>query len=265
MRSFRFVRPMAVVLGASLALSALAPSVQAAVLYQENFDDGTFAANSAANLGTVTGGKLDFDDTNGGAKSRFAVVDGFTSPVMTFSFDVVAPVTNPAPAANNDLMLRAAIGTASDMAGSADDILEAIVWRNGNRGSFTNNANGTESIFVVANNKASSLTFSSPIDGLDVTLNGFQFIVYSRRNDNNQFGIVRAITTFLVPTGGVTPGDSPITRFAIGNSSNAMLGVSSIDNVAVVDEVSFQTVVPEPSALALLGLGALATLRRRRA
>ena len=102
------------------------------------------------------------------------------------------------------MVFRAGIGTGNNTLSSSEFILEAIPFRTtgggtagGNRGAFTNN--GNESIFVVANNKASDLVFVSPIDGSNVTLGAFQYINYVRNNDTSAFGLLLAapgIATF---------------------------------------------------------------------
>jgi hypothetical protein len=57
-----------------------------------------------------------------------------------------------------------------------------------------------------------------------------------------------------------------LTRLGIGSATNGNQGTFSLDNIQVLDEISFvnPAPVPEPAALSLIGLGALMTLRRRR-
>jgi hypothetical protein len=102
------------------------------------------------------------------------------------------------------------------------------------------------------------VTFTSPVDGTSVTLEVSQYAAYVRENSTSTFTQARGPSAFQTPAG------TDITRFGIGNSANARLGTFGIDNVGVVDDISFVT-VPEPAGLSLIaGLGALALGRRRR-
>jgi hypothetical protein len=236
-------------------LACLTTSASAAVLYHEDFNDGTIdGTTTELQLGTMAAGIASFDDTDGGVKANINVVQNLSAPVMTISFETAAPVTG----ADNELLLRASVGTGRDMSSSGDAVVDLIFHRDlGNRGGFLNN--GNESLFAVINNQAAELTFTSPVDGSTVTLLGFQYVSYVRDDATGVFGAgAKGIEDF---EGGVRA----ITRFAIGNASNANLGTFALDSVAVVDQVSFETVaVPEPSALALLGAGGLLAMRRRR-
>lgn len=270
----RSARPMAAaVLGASFAFTALSSPASAGVLYLEDFADEQLAANTTIANGAVVGGVGAFNDASRSNKAVFNVVQTFSdAPVVTFSFDVVAPVVHTGDPADPEgdgvqaeLMFRAGGGTGTSSLGSGDDVVELVLHRdNGNRGGYLNN--GNESVFIVANNSAGTLNFASPVDGSNITLNDDQFVAFIRNNSdpNETFVMARGPENFLVPTtAGLTPG--VMSRFFIGSGSNTDQDTFSIDNVGVVDAVSFETVVvPEPSALALLGLGGLLALRRRR-
>jgi hypothetical protein len=268
-----FIRPSAVVLASSMGLATLAGSASAGVLYLEDFADEAFAANTTIANGAAIGGVGVFDDASRANKAVFNVVQTFSdAPVVTFSFDVVAPVVHTGDPADpegdgiqTELMFRAGGGTGTSSLGSGDDVVELVLHRdNGNRGGYLNN--GNESVFIVANNSAGTLNFASPVDGSNVTLNDDQFAAFIRNNadPNGSFVMARAPGDFLVPTtAGLTPG--VMSRFFIGSGSNTDQDTYSIDNVGVVDAVSFETVaIPEPNALALLGVGGLLALRRRR-
>jgi hypothetical protein len=185
------------------------------------------------------------------------VLQTLTSEVMTFSFDVKAPITI-APGGQNELMLRAGVGTAADMLGSGDQIFEAIIFRNTNRGAYTNN--GNESIFVVANNKATDLTYPSPIDGSDITLTGYQYSTFVRNNSTNGWGLIKS-TSDMADQNDADPGPGTITRFALGNGNNGYQGTFVVDNLRVVEGVAF---VPEPATAVMLSLAGASFLFRRR-
>jgi hypothetical protein len=268
----RYLRPCAVVLGASLTICSLTGSASAGVLFVEDFSDATLAAGSNidGDQAAVSDGVLNVNDNNTTDKGVFVVQQPFNASVMTFSFDVVAPVVATGPLVDKtvppdgipdvhetELLLRTGRGTGTDSIGSADDIQELILQRDdGNRNGYVNN--GNESIFLVVNNNAGSIQFASPVDGSTITLNDKQHVAFIRNNNTGNY-----VQSFA-PAAWQLPAES-ITRFFIGSGSDADQDTFSIDNVGVVDEVSFQTVaVPEPSALALLGAGGLLALRRRR-
>ena len=273
MNLFSFIRPSAVVLGALAASGLLTDSASAGILYLEDFSDEQFAANTTIANGEAVGGVGAFNDASRANKAVFNVVQTFSDvSVVTFSFDVVAPVVHTGDPADPDgdgvqteLMFRAGGGTGTSSLGSGDDVVELVLHRDdGNRGGYLNN--GNESVFIVANNSAGTLNFASPVDGSNVTLNDDQFVAFIRNNSdpNGSFVLARGPENFQVPTtAGLTPG--VMSRFFIGSGSNTDQDTFSIDNVGVVDAVSFETVaVPEPSAIALLGVGGLLALRRRR-
>jgi hypothetical protein len=166
---------------------------------------------------------------------------------MTFSFDTAAPVTNTA-GSDMELVFRAGIGTSNNTLSSSEFILEAVLFRTsgggtggGVRGDFLNN--GNETMFLVANNRETPLIFTSPIDGTDVTLNAFEYIPYIRNNDTGDFGTIKGIDNFE-DRNGLDPGPGDIIRLGIGTSSNGHQGTFAIDNVEVVEGVSFVGFVP---------------------
>jgi hypothetical protein len=244
----RLYLSMAATTVAAITFAGGTDAVTAQELYFEGFDDGTFPAGSDANLETVAGGIASFTDTSGGSsgqRARFVVVETFSAEVMTFSFDVKAEVTATG-GADHELVFRAGTGTGNNTLSSSEFILEAIPFRTsgggtggGNRGAYTNN--GNESIFVVTNNKATDLSFTSPIDGSNTTLGAFQYINYVRNNNTGNFGLLLAAPGIATMTdrNGADPGPGTITRFGVGSSSNGHMGTFALDNVRVMTGVSF--------------------------
>lgn len=198
-------------------------------LYLEDFEDETLAGNAAIANGVISGGKLSLDDP-ATARGTFSVVQDFTDDVMTFSFDVVAPVTR-GDGASMELVLRVGVGTTQGTLQSADQVVEAIVYRDGSRPPYVNN--GNESVFLVANNNAAQTTFESPIDGTPVTLMGFQYIPYILNRETGIYGQLKGVTSYNM-------GQRPLQRLGIGSSSTAHVGTVSIDNVLVMSGATFQ-------------------------
>lgn len=239
------------------------PAASAAVLYFEPFNDASLQPGTATNLGTIDGGALSFSDASTSSKPRISILQTLTSPVMTFSFDVVAPVVVP-DGAQDELLIRAGIGTAADMLSSSDQIVEAILYRTDTtepidhtRGDYQNN--GNESIFLVVNNQTADLMFTSPVDGSTITLTAYQYSSFVRNDDTGAWGLLKG-TSNMADRNGTTDGPGTITRWAIGSGSNGHQGSFAIDNVRLVEGVSL---IPEPSTamLLLVASGAL-TLRR---
>ena len=165
-----------------------------------------------------------------------SVAQTFADPVTTFSFDVVEPVTG----ATNDLLLCAADGTGVGVPLAADTIFEIILHRDGaNRGTYANN--GEESVFLVANNQDAALAFASPIDGAAVTLNPYSYITYLWNDATSLFSLMKEATA-MVDQNDAAPGVGEVTRFGIGNSSNARLGTFTLDNLQVVRGVTFAAI-----------------------
>ncbi len=220
-------------------------NASAQVLFSEDFEDETLAENAQVGNVTIENGIARFNDP---AESRatFSVVRNFTDPVMTFSFDVVEPVVEAPP--RMEMLFRAGIGTAHNTLQSGDQIVEAIMYRTAadpTRGAYMNN--GDETIFLVANNKTTDLTFTSPIDNLtQVTLPGFNYIPYVRDNTTGMFGEVKGVSAF---TAAHQPVFGTFNRFGIGSSTSGDVGTFAIDNVLVMAGVSFEQNVGPPPVL----------------
>jgi hypothetical protein len=232
---------------ATLAVFGFAANTaRAQVLFSEDFEDTMLAENAQVNANvTIEDGVEKFNDP-AETRATFTVVRDFTDPVMTFSFDIVEPVVEAPP--RMELLFRAGVGTAHNTLQSADQIVEAIMYRTAadpTRGAYMNN--GDETIFLVANNKATDLTFTSPIDDVtQVTLPGFNYIPYVRDNVTGMFGEVKGISAF---TAAHQPVFGTFNRFGIGSSTTGDVGTFAIDNVLVMSGVSFEQSVGPPPVL----------------
>jgi hypothetical protein len=217
-----------VVVSAACLLGVSQAAAQA--LYSENFDDEMLAEVAMANENvTIANGIASFNDPADG-RATFSVVQPFNAEVMTFSFDVVQPIVQTQDPVRMEVILRAGVGTAHGTLQNADHVVESIIFRGANRGAYTNN--GNESIFLVANNKATDLTFNSPIDNTPVTLTGFQYIPYVHNKTDDTWGQIKGVSNY-------NGGSRPLERFGIGSSTSSDVGTLAIDNVLVVSGVSF--------------------------
>jgi len=222
-----------------------------AQLFYEDFADATLATGGSQQSGTIAGGIITFNDTSATNRNRFVVVQNFTDPVMTFSFDAVAPVTH-VNGFDNELTFRAGPATAANTLSSTEFVMELIAYRTtgcatactgGTRAPFQNN--GNESLFIVTNNQANSLSFTSPIDNVSTTtLTANQYIAYVRDNATNTFALMKAATGYTTPTTGAGAGSLALQRFGVGSSSNGHEGTMALDNVRVVSGVSFTGATP---------------------
>jgi hypothetical protein len=217
---------------------------QAQVFY-EDFEDTTLATGATQNFGTIAGGISSYNDNDTTTRARFVVrpATAYADPVLTYSFDVKAPVTVGS-SGNNELLIRAGIGTANNTLSSTEFIYETILYRTsngGNVGAYTNN--GNETLFLVANNQNSTLNFSSPVDSSAVALNPYQYVSYLRNNNTGSFALQKAISN-MADQNGATDGVGAITRFGIGSSTNGNTGTFALDNVRVVTGVDFLGSIP---------------------
>jgi hypothetical protein len=219
------------------------------VLFYEDFADTTLATGASQQSGTIANGIISYNDTSATNRARFVDVQNFTDPVMTFSFDVVAPATN-VTGFDNELLFRAGNLTSANTLSSSEFVMEVILYRTANTGTtggprapYVNN--GNESIFVVANNQANSLTFSSPVDGSNVSLNGNQYISFVHNKTSDTWATEKAATNYTTPTCPTCSGTFALQRFGIGSSSSAHEGTFGLDNVRVVTGVDFVGTAPQ--------------------
>jgi len=223
------LRFVAATTAAAVALMLLgAATASAQVLFFEGFDDETLEANAMIVNGTVANGVATLNDP-AGARATFSVLQDFNAEVMTFSFDLVGPIVQMDP--RMEVLLRVGEGTTHGTLSSAQQVVEAILFRDGPRAPVTNN--GSESVFLIANNKATELVFPSPIDGSDVTLPGHHYVPYILNRDTNVFVQHKAVDDF-------NGGPRPMTRLGIGSSTTNDIGSFSMDNVLVMPGATFE-------------------------
>jgi hypothetical protein len=246
----RYMLRLVAAFAACVLVGATTASAQ---LFYEDFADSTLATGATQQSGTIAGGIITFNDTSATNRNRIVVTQNFTDPVMTFSYDSVAPVTH-VNGFDNELTFRAGPipATTPNTMSSTEFVIELIAYRTtgcatactgGARAPFQNN--GNESLFIVANNQANSLTFTSPIasEG-SVTILGNQYISYVRDNATNAFALLKAATNYSTPTTGNGAGSKALERFGVGSSSNGHEGTMALDNVRVVSGVNFAGATP---------------------
>jgi hypothetical protein len=244
MLAFRIgIRMRGVVFAAFIVLTGGVGAARGQQLFYEDFEDETLATNgmlnvNATNTATVANGSVSFVDTDG--RASFSVVQTFSEPVMTFSFDLTAAIV-PINGQRMEVILRAGVGAAHGTLANADQVVEAILFRGtdatGSR--ITTNGvgnDGTQTCFLIFNNKATDETFNSPIDGLPVTLMPWQYVPYMfNRVTNTYTPQPKGISN---PNGG-TPARE-ITRLGIGSSTTGDQGTFAIDNVLVMQGATFE-------------------------
>jgi hypothetical protein len=258
MRTYSFIiKPLMSPIGLVAACLVLcAGTASAQQLFYEDFADTTLTSGASQQSGTIANGIISYNDTSTTNRARFVDVPStanparpsYSDPVMTFSFDVVAPVTN-VTGFDHELVFRAGPATGANTLSSTEFVMEVIAFRTtglgtggGPRAPYVNN--GNESIFIVANNQANSLNFSSPVDGSNITLNANQYISYVRNNVTSTFGTLKAAANYTTPTSGGGAGSLALQRFGIGSSSNGHEGTFALDNVRVVGGVDFAGIAP---------------------
>ncbi len=223
-------RSVLIVAVVTTCMSIRADTAPAQALYFEGFDDDVLQPNTMIVNSTIGDGILRLVDPLT-ARATFSVVENFNAEVLTYSFDVVEPIVETQDPTRMEVIIRAGIGTGHGTLQNADHVVEAIIFRDAPRAPYVNN--GDETIFLVANNKASDVTYMSPIDGTPVTLTGFQYVPYILNNATNTFAQHKGI-------GGFNGGQRPLERFGIGSSTTGDVGTFAIDNVLVMPGATFE-------------------------
>jgi hypothetical protein len=145
-----------------------------------------------------------------------------------------------------EVIMRAGVGTNNNTMSSAEQVIEAIAFR----GDFDDAApsrlplnDGSETLFMVYNNKATELTFSSPVDGLDVVLPAYNYVPYVLNRTTNMFSaLLQKGISHSNPVTEEPPRD--IIKVGIGSSTNNDIGRFAIDNVLIRSGVLFDRSFP---------------------
>jgi hypothetical protein len=234
----------------ALSLAAASAHAQSTTLYYEDFTDDVINVNGTLNNGVIADGIASLDDALATNRASFVVRQDFISEVMTFQFDFVAPIVPTGtsdPQERMELIMRAGVGTGNNTMSSPEHVVEAIAFRTTSRLPLNN---GKESLFLVFNNKATELTFPSPVDGLDVILPAYNYVPYVLDRENTVWSQHKA------PGHSNLAEEEParvITRLGIGSSTNGDIGTFAIDNVFVRSGVFFDRTFPPVTPPALVG------------
>jgi hypothetical protein len=234
----------------ALGLAAASVHAQSPNLYYEDFTDDVININGTVNNGVIADGIASLDDATATGRASFVVRQDFIAEIMTFQVDLVAPIVPTGtsdPQERMELILRAGVGTANNTMSNAEHVVEAIAFRTTSRIPLNN---GKESLFLVFNNKATELTFPSPVDALDVVLPAYNYVPYVFDRENMTWTQLKAPGHSNLAT------EEParaITRVGIGSSSNGDIGTFAIDNVFIRSGVFFDRTFPAVEPPALVG------------
>jgi hypothetical protein len=192
------------------------------------------------------------DDATTTGRASFVIRWDAASPldneVMTLQVDFTQPIDPYLhdPVTRMEVIMRAGVGTNNNTMSSAEQVIEAIAYR----GDFDDAApsrlplnDGSETLFMVYNNKATELTFSSPVDGTDVVLPAFNYVPYVLNRTTSTFApLAQKGISHTNPLAEEPPRD--IIKVGIGSSSNADIGRFAIDNVLIRSGVLFDRTFP---------------------
>jgi hypothetical protein len=221
----------------------LVQGASAQLLFVEDFNDDVVDAATHLQEFTIGSGIVTFVDDDNSNRGRMTRVQDFSAiPVMTFSWDMVAPLVDRTLPASFEVVFRAGIGTGTNSLQSADFIAEAILWRDGPRAGFANN--GNETIFVVANNKDTVENYTNPVDSTPFALNPLSYVTYIQDRTTEAFTVFKGMTAFT-DRNAEAPGAGPIERFSIGSSSSGHQGTFGMDGVLVNQGVTFDRTLPD--------------------
>jgi hypothetical protein len=236
------------------SLCGISPvGAQSTVLYYEDFTDAAINTMGTLNNGTIMDGTAVLDDSTTTGRASFVIRWPVEAPldddIMTFQVDFTQPIDPYVhePVTRMEVIMRAGVGTNNNTMSSAEHVIESIAYR----GDFDDAApsrlplnDGSETLFMVYNNKETALTFPSPVDGLDVTLPGYNYVPYVLNRTSNTFSaLLQKGLSHFNPVADAVPRD--IIKVGIGSSTNTDIGKFAIDNVLIRSGVLFDRNFPE--------------------
>ena len=270
----RVLRPSAVVLGSFLAAGLASPGggggASAAVLYSDNFDAG--ALNGTP--GSATGGTFAIQGTvTEQSPGDFAVFVNNQAPrsAASSASDSQPAAGPPRPcrrsrwtwkaafAANTNINMRVDNQTSNNIGSST----QAIVGSNQVQSALiTADSTADRTLYFLFNVGTVDQEYTNPIDNSTVVLQAGSLDYYVR--DNVAGTYTQLVTNKAVDDRNAeVEGYGELIRYAFGNGGNADTATYQLDNLLLESGIN-AAFVPEPSALAVLGLGSLLALRRRR-
>jgi hypothetical protein len=247
-----FRRDMWKYAAACLLIGGYAAQSNAQVIYYEDFADEDLIPGTTLRLAAIHDGIVTFTDADAGNRGTMVVefADALGGPLAvptaTFSWDVVEPVYHTDPA-DNEMIIRAGVGTGTNSLSNADHIAEAIVYRTDRsepidhtRGDYENN--GQETLFMVVNNQDAPITFPHPGDGTEVNMLAWQTATYVHNTATDAWGVVRGVSNFRVEN---MANFGDFERMSIGSSSSGHQGGFGMDNVLIMEGITFErTLIP---------------------
>jgi hypothetical protein len=233
------------------ALTASAASAQSTTLFYEDFSDAELAPEARINMATIADGIASFTDASTTSRARFTVVQTYDQPLLTFQFDIMAPVVPTSPA-RMELLLRAGEGTAHNTMSSAESVVEAVAFRGlDDTGSRIGTGVENKTVFLVYNNKDMQEIIASPIDSSEVILPAWSYITYTLDRVAETFEPLPVGITHANPA--ATEPARDITRFGLGSSTNNDLGTFALDNILLRSGVFFDREFPDVPPPGLVG------------
>ncbi|MGJ8655428.1 MAG: PEP-CTERM sorting domain-containing protein [Akkermansiaceae bacterium] len=229
----------------------LASSLHGAIVYQDNFDDDTLATNTGIGGGLqqfTTGGSM---VDNGNLTAPSTGHNGRGNYMSLNSFDLTGGFTL---TVSYDLLVGASVP------GDANRSTFGLVDASATEARTNHFVSGTESISFVAFHPTSSLGLAfggASVDSsltIDETTAGFEDVVIT---------VAANGIDYSYSVGGTSQSGMLATAFDFSKQYRFEGDFQDAEYYDVFESVTLE-VVPEPSSTALLGLGGLALILRRR-
>jgi hypothetical protein len=232
-------------------ISASVASAQSTTLFYEDFSDAELAPEARINMANIAGGIASFTDASTTSRARFTVVQTYDQPLLTFQFDIMAPVVPTSPA-RMELLLRAGEGTAHNTMSSGESVVEAVAFRGLDAtGTRVGESIENKTVFLIYNNKDMPESITSPIDSTEVILPAWSYITYTFDRVAETFAPLPVGITHANPA--ATEPARDITRFGLGSSTNSDLGTFALDNILLRSGVFFDRDFPDVPPPGLVG------------